>query len=54
MSRMSRRIALGQRSIVSGSFPAISVFYPEDDDADAAVIDEMELSDLQIRRPTME
>lgn len=54
MSGMSRRVALEQRRIVSGSFPVISIFYQEDENANAAIIDEMELSDILVRRPTME
>lgn len=42
------------RRIVSGSFLALTIFYPEDDEANAAAIAEMGLSDLLFRRSTLE
>jgi len=42
------------RRIVSGSFLALTTFYPEDDEANAAAIAEMGLSDLLFRRSTLE
>ncbi len=42
------------RRIVSGFFLAISIFFPEDDQANAAAIGEMGLSELLFRRPALE
>jgi len=41
------------RRVVSGTFLAISHFYPEDDEANAAVIHQLELSPLLFRRPAL-
>ncbi len=42
------------RRIVSGEFLVLSVFYPEDDEANARVIHEMGLADLLFRRSALE
>jgi len=42
------------RRIVSGSFLAITIFFPEDDEANKAAINEMGLSDLLFRRSALE
>jgi len=42
------------RRIVSGEFLALAVFYPEDDEANVAVINELGLADLLFRRSALE
>ncbi|NIN67769.1 MAG: methyltransferase domain-containing protein, partial [Anaerolineae bacterium] len=42
------------RRIASGSFLVVSIFFPEEDDANKAAINEMGLSDLLFRRPALE
>ncbi|NOZ28556.1 MAG: methyltransferase domain-containing protein [Chloroflexi bacterium] len=42
------------RRVVSGEFLALSIFYPEDDEANAEAINEMGLADLLFRRAALE